>query len=1063
MLKFYNLPNSHPFSFSASHIVRSLCLPVLAWLMFSAGHLAAQNSFSITYTDGNLPVWNEWQPAADSAISPCAGKILVNIPQGMWIDSVDVSYEITSLSGSVLQSDQRSRLISPGTGTGEDDYFASPVNSPGTYAYSRTGLTQFTGLTGNVDFYLDVKRHTTSSNANGWCGYSQMVVNNNTWTITVHLSGAVQCEVPYNISFPSVSGYNAIMTWQGTVPGVSWELGLDTTGLGVSSLYGITAASAYHEITGLVPESEYHVFIRSVCNNQVYSEWYGPFSFTTFPENIMQLSHTHDPIPSSYEFPVNTQNISPCAGSLVVKIPDGFWITEVDVEYTITSTGGAFVGEQRSRLMAPEYGLGEENYFHIIGALGGIVSYQREGLEMFYGITGEVEFQLDVKRIFGVPSPEVCDIYWVYVNPGTWNLTLYIDSVSSCLEPLHLNVSANTDSSALLQWTSLGNTESWELEYGPAGFTPSGNPDITGITDVPYLLTGLSPFTNYDVYLRANCGPLGYSDWSGPVTVITLCKTPGLSTTGDTICGTAQAMLIAQSNSPGATLVWYDAPAGGSIAGYGDTLITPPLNSNTTFWVKAYTDTTTYQTGAPNPFIGSMSVFQNVTANGLLFESMQPVHLESVTIYPTGSGLSEIEIRAYPGNELIFSKTFTVNGDSVTPFIADLNVDLEPGSYRIGRGSASDVQLVHHHSGGQYPYQIENILSIYASTGNLNQYFFFYDWKVQLRCIAERVPVEVTANSGLSLGIPENHSICEGDTLYLQVPDGFSFHAWMIETASGTNFTTTPSIAVTEPGTYTLTAYDFDNCSATVSSAISVNQPPEIDIIATPSQVCTGDSISLSVSVSADSLIWSSNIDVQQPFVVEENMSFSVTGFLGGCSNTATILITPLPLPEVIFETDSLICNNTEPFELTGGFPAGGQYEGPGVDNNVFNPAEAGTGTFTLAYIFQDDFGCSGTAMADITVEVCDAVNDVIGSEYLVYPNPFRNYMTVNLETIAGEVEVIRLTDLTGRSLLQVTSSLVQQGGQSYRLNLEWLPAGMYYLVIESSHGVYSKAVTRVD
>lgn len=86
-----------------------------------------------------------------------------------------------------------------------------------------------------------------------------------------------------------------------------------------------------------------------------------------------------------------------------------------------------------------------------------------------------------------------------------------------------------------------------------------------------------------------------------------------------------------------------------------------------------------------------------------------------------------------------------------------------------------------------------------------------------------------------------------------------------------------------------------------------------------------------------------------------------------GCSNTATDVITVNPLPVVS------ITNNQSPYCTTATAnlvltPAGGQLTGTGVTNNQFSPAQAGAGTFTLTYVFQDTNGCSNSTTVNVQV-----------------------------------------------------------------------------------------------
>ena len=72
--------------------------------------------------------------------------------------------------------------------------------------------------------------------------------------------------------------------------------------------------------------------------------------------------------------------------------------------------------------------------------------------------------------------------------------------------------------------------------------------------------------------------------------------------------------------------------------------------------------------------------------------------------------------------------------------------------------------------------------------------------------------------------------------------------------------------------------------------------------------------------------------------------------------------------PEATFDPLTSVCDNEPEFTLTGGLPAGGEYMGPGVSNNMFSASAAGAGVHTISYIYTDENFCSDTAYQDIMV-----------------------------------------------------------------------------------------------
>ncbi|MDO5655941.1 MAG: GEVED domain-containing protein [Flavobacteriaceae bacterium] len=118
-----------------------------------------------------------------------------------------------------------------------------------------------------------------------------------------------------------------------------------------------------------------------------------------------------------------------------------------------------------------------------------------------------------------------------YVNIGNYNAVTdqpegpYVLEILSeaipCASPSNLSIAAVTDLSGLASWQANSENASYDLIWGPTGFTPGAVPNASGITTTTYTLTQLTPETTYDLYVRGNCAP-GYSVWVGPVTFTTL-------------------------------------------------------------------------------------------------------------------------------------------------------------------------------------------------------------------------------------------------------------------------------------------------------------------------------------------------------------------------------------------------------------------------------------------------------------------------------------------------------------------------------------------------------------
>lgn len=94
---------------------------------------------------------------------------------------------------------------------------------------------------------------------------------------------------------------------------------------------------------------------------------------------------------------------------------------------------------------------------------------------------------------------------------GTWNCSSCFEVM--CSAPTSLNATNVTGSSADLNWLGSVYATSFDIEYGPAGFTQgTGTSDATGSNSLS--ISGLTPGTAYDFYVRAICSPGDFSAWS---------------------------------------------------------------------------------------------------------------------------------------------------------------------------------------------------------------------------------------------------------------------------------------------------------------------------------------------------------------------------------------------------------------------------------------------------------------------------------------------------------------------------------------------------------------------
>ena len=179
----------------------------------------------------------------------------------------------------------------------------------------------------------------------------------------------------------------------------------------------------------------------------------------------------------------------------------------------------AQVAHQRSVLYSPTLEMGEPQ------VVAGDPTYTYPGphpydrnIDFALGATGTIEFVLKVWRTEGGTG---CNLDYVFVQDGTWELHYDFEAFPTCPIPTDLGYTNITETSVDLIWESEAEGV-FDLEWGTIGFTPGeGEAEGTfyGIEDMIQPITGLDSADMYEFYVRSNCSTddeEDMSDWAGP-------------------------------------------------------------------------------------------------------------------------------------------------------------------------------------------------------------------------------------------------------------------------------------------------------------------------------------------------------------------------------------------------------------------------------------------------------------------------------------------------------------------------------------------------------------------
>lgn len=258
------------------------------------------------------------------------------------------------------------------------------------------------------------------------------------------------------------------------------------------------------QITGLEPAQIYFYYIRTICSESEVSEWSAPIYCNTTTCAALDKCN--------YKFLLTNANTNSWNGGRIQVLQNGILALTLGV-VSINNTNGVTVP------LCPN-----------------------EPIQLFWSVAGTTPEDIGITII----SPQNDIIYTKPAGVGT-PLTMLYNQLGNCTpptcpKPIPLAVNAVTigTTSAQLTWTEQGTATQWEVFVTPFGSAPpvNGSPIIAtssaptatngGLyylteTPLPFTVTGLTPATVYQYYVRALCLPSETSTWTilNPIKFVT--------------------------------------------------------------------------------------------------------------------------------------------------------------------------------------------------------------------------------------------------------------------------------------------------------------------------------------------------------------------------------------------------------------------------------------------------------------------------------------------------------------------------------------------------------------
>lgn len=242
-----------------------------------------------------------------------------------------------------------------------------------------------------------------------------------------------------------------------------------------------------------------------------------------------------------------------------------------------------------------------------------------------------------------------------------------------------------------------------------------------------------------------------------------------------------------------------------------------------------------------------------------------------------------------------------------------------------------------------------------------------------------QIPVNVSQNLILQIQ-PASLEICAGDSLQINVSGANAF-SWApaggLSTTSGPTVKASPSATTT----YTLTGFNSLGCKTDTNIVLQVNPLPLVNLAATQTTLCAGQTANLSAS-GGITYSWSPAIGLSATSGATVGASPATSAWyyltatdIHGCFGFDSIFLTVNPLPTPLISASALqICSgDSVVLTATGGNTY--QWVGSFLSNTLSDSTTAKpvvTTTYTL--VVTDTNGCSQSAQTSIQVNPVPSV-----------------------------------------------------------------------------------------
>ena len=324
------------------------------------------------------------------------------------------------------------------------------------------------------------------------------------------------CVAPTALDVADVTTTTASVSWTADSSQTAWEYQVVAGGATPAETGDATSDNPL-ALNGLTSNTTYDVYVRANCGTDGTSEWV-MVSFITECDAVTAFPYTED-----FDTDWSCWSVNNADGDNYTWSQSDAYITPRSGDFTAHG-----MGSNNDYLISPKFSLtGNERvvWYDIVESANNNNTYDvllsTTGKEISdftvnlgtYDCTNETwtEHILDLSAYTGDVYIALHQTYSAatYYGFGVDDFTVMENP--SCIDPTDVTVADITTTTASVSWTADSSQTAWEYQVVLGGATPAETGEAT--SDNPLALTELTANTTYDVYVRANCGTDGTSEW----------------------------------------------------------------------------------------------------------------------------------------------------------------------------------------------------------------------------------------------------------------------------------------------------------------------------------------------------------------------------------------------------------------------------------------------------------------------------------------------------------------------------------------------------------------------